>query len=52
MVVEIKKDNKTYFKCENCSFVYEKKELAEKCEEFCNKNGMCNSDLAKQAVKI
>jgi len=52
MVKEITKNNKTYFMCEACNMYYKTKELAQKCEDFCNKNHACSMEITKHAVKI
>ena len=49
---EIKKDGKTYYMCEACDMYYESKEIAQKCEDFCNKYKSCNLELIKYAVNI
>lgn len=45
MVKIIKKDNKNYYQCEECGYLYEEKEWAEKCEEWCSKNKSCNLEI-------
>jgi hypothetical protein len=52
MVKEIKKDNKVYFQCEECGFVYENREWAEKCENWCKEYHSCNIEITKRAVQI
>jgi hypothetical protein len=39
------------FKCEECGFHYEEKELAEKCEEFCREKGVCNFDITTESLE-
>jgi len=51
MVKEIKKEDKVYFMCEACNMYYETKELAQKCENFCNKNHSCSLEITKHAVQ-
>jgi hypothetical protein len=51
MVKEIKKYGKIYFQCEECSFLYEKRRLAEKCEAYCKKHNSCSLEITRQAVK-
>ena len=38
MVKELRQDNKAFFACEACSFVYKERELAEKCQKACDRN--------------
>ena len=52
MVKEITKDGKKYFQCESCGFLYEDKELAQKCEDFCNKYHSCSLEITKHAVEL
>jgi hypothetical protein len=51
MVTKKDKDGRTLFLCESCEFFYEDKELAEKCEAWCNEYKSCNLDIIKKAVK-
>lgn len=52
MVKSIKKDGKEYYQCEECNFFYKEKELAQKCEDYCNKYHSCSLEITKYAVKI
>ena len=52
MVKEVENKNKKYYQCENCKFHFEDKNIAQKCEDFCNKNNSCNVDIIKYAVKL
>ena len=52
MVKKIEKEGKKYFTCEECEFIYEDKELAEKCETWCKENHSCNLEITKHAVQI
>jgi|TARA_Y100000310_G_scaffold238535_1_gene241942 hypothetical protein len=51
MVKELNKDGKEYFQCEECSFFYEDRESAEKCEKWCKEKHSCNIEITKYAVK-
>jgi len=51
MVKEITKNNKTYYQCEACGFFYKEREIAQKCQDFCNKYKSCNLEIIKYAVK-
>ncbi|BFI73797.1 hypothetical protein YN1_7840 [Nanoarchaeota archaeon] len=46
MVVQIGE----YWGCEECHNVYESKELAEKCEEWCKEHKSCNLEIVKQSI--
>jgi hypothetical protein len=52
MVKEIKKSKNNYYVCEECSFAYKEKQLAEKCEEWCKKHHSCNIEITKNSIKI
>ena len=52
MVEEIKKEDKTYYACPICKFAYEDKELAGKCEAYCDEHKSCSLVITKHAVKI
>jgi len=52
MVKEIEHKGKKYFQCEICKMYYAKKELAQKCEDFCRENNACNMEIISQAVKL
>lgn len=52
MVKEVDKNGKKYFQCEICKFYYKTRELAQKCEDFCNKYKSCSIEITKHAVKI
>jgi len=52
MVKETKKDNKTFYICEECRFAYESKELAEKCQAWCDEHHSCNLMITKNAVQF
>ncbi|MBS3101921.1 hypothetical protein J4458_00560 [Candidatus Woesearchaeota archaeon] len=52
MVKTIEKNNKKYFQCEICGFVYKTKELAQKCEVWCEKYKSCNVEITKYAVSL
>jgi len=43
---------KEVYVCEACNFLYSKKELAEKCEEWCNKYKSCNMQITKSSIGI
>jgi len=40
-----------YFMCEECNMYYKTKELAQKCENFCNKYHSCSLEITKHAVQ-
>jgi len=52
MVKEIKKNSKKYYECEACNMYYESREMAQKCEDFCNKYKSCDLEIIKHAVEI
>lgn len=51
MVKEEEYKGKTIFVCEACGFGYETKEMAQKCEDYCNKNHSCSLEITKLAIR-
>ena len=51
MVKEKIKNNKKYYICEECSFAYNDKKWAQKCQNWCKKYNSCNIEITKHAVK-
>lgn len=51
MVKALIKNNSKLWVCEACSFAYKKKEVAKKCEAFCNKHHQCSLEIIRYAVK-
>ncbi len=52
MVKVIVKNNKKYYSCNICKFVYIDKNVAEKCEEWCSTYESCSLEITKNAIKI
>ena len=52
MVKEIENQGRKVYQCEECEFLYEDKDWADKCEEWCRENHSCNMEIIKHAVKI
>jgi Zn finger protein HypA/HybF involved in hydrogenase expression len=52
MVKKVIKKDKRYFMCEACNMFYETEELAQKCENFCNKHKGCSLEITKHAINI
>ena len=52
MVKEIRQGNMVYYACDECSFAYETKELAQKCEDWCKKHHSCSLEITKHAVNL
>ena len=52
MAKEKEVNGKKYYQCEICLFYYETRELAQECEDFCNKHHACSIEITKHAVKI
>lgn len=50
MVKLVEKENKKYFVCEECGFVYDDEELAQKCQEWCARHQSCNLEITGKAV--
>lgn len=51
MPEEIQRGDKKYYKCEECSFLYLDREMAEKCQEWCSEHKSCNLEITKHAVQ-
>ena len=51
MVKQIKKQEKTFYQCEECKLIYRDKIWAEKCEDWCKENNSCNIEITKHSVK-
>ncbi len=45
MVKDVDKNGKTVFACEECGYVYEEKEWAEKCQDWCHRSQSCNLEI-------
>ncbi len=52
MVKELRKDDKTYYICEECGFAYEQKERAEQCQQWCKEHQSCNLEITQHAVPL
>lgn len=50
MVNEISRDGKPYYRCEECSFTYDDRELAQTCEAWCREHNSCNLEITRKAV--
>ncbi|MEM5815331.1 MAG: hypothetical protein QXD89_02495 [Candidatus Aenigmatarchaeota archaeon] len=48
----IEKESKKYYQCEECGHIYEREELANKCEEWCKEHKSCNLEIVKESVNI
>ncbi len=52
MVKEVKDKEKTLYICEACGLACEKREWAEKCQEWCQEHQSCNIEIMAPAVPI
>ena len=52
MVKEIGKNDKEYYKCGSCGFLYKGEEIAEKCQAWCDEHQSCSLEITKHAVEI
>ncbi len=50
MVKIIQENNKTHYQCEACGFLYQDKEIAQKCEDWCREKKSCNLEIIKQGI--
>lgn len=51
MVQIIGKEDKKYYKWEECGLLYANKEIAETCQAWCSEHKSCNLEIIKFAVK-
>ena len=51
MVKEIEYQDKEHYYCEECKLVFEDKNWAEKCEEWCKENNSCNMQVTSHSIK-
>jgi len=51
MVQEIKKNNKVFYRCEDCDLYFKEKDLAQRCEDWSKKTKSCNLEIIKFALK-
>ncbi len=49
MAGTVQKDNKKLYQCEECSFHYEDREWAKKCEAWCREHKSCNIEITAHA---
>lgn len=52
MVKELRKDDSKLYVCEACGFAYKEKELAEKCQQWCEQHQSCNLEITQHAVPL
>ena len=41
---------KKIYVCEICNFAYEEKDIAEKCQKWCNEYKSCNLEITKHSI--
>ena len=52
MVKELRKNGETLYICEVCGLAYKEKELAEKCQSWCEQYHGCNLEIIQHAVPL
>jgi len=52
MVTEENLDGTLMYKCEKCGWVYPNIELAEDCQDWCEKHKSCNPKFTESAIKL
>ena len=52
MVEETNLEGEIVYKCEKCGWMYREKNVAEKCENYCEKHKVCNLEYQKYAIKL
>ena len=51
MIKEIEKKDGKIYQCGECGFLYEDKDIAEKCEAWCKEHKSCNLEIISNAIK-
>lgn len=51
MSERVKKEGRDFFRCEECGFHFESRELAERCEKSCSEQGVCSSEITAESVE-
>lgn len=52
MVKELRKNGDIFYLCEACKLAYLEKELAERCQRWCEQYQSCNLEIVRYAVPI
>lgn len=50
MVAELVRGEKVFYKCEECDFTYNSKELSQSCEAWCKEHSSCNLEITRKAI--
>ncbi len=50
MVKELQRDDNVVYACEECGFVYEDREWAEKCQAFCAEHQACSIEITQHGA--
>lgn len=50
MVKILIQDDKKFYQCEECGFLYEDREWADKCEGWCKKHKSCNLNITSHGI--
>ena len=51
MVRIIQEEGKQTYRCDECGFLYEDKEIADKCEAWCKEHHSCNLEITAHALE-
>ena len=51
IIKNMKEVNLNRYKCRECGLIYNIKDWAEKCENWCKENKSCNLEITKHAIK-
>jgi len=52
MAEEENLEGQIVFKCMKCGWLYKNRNMAEKCEEWCERHNSCDLEITKYAIKI
>ena len=51
-VKETQRDGRTLYVCEECGFVYQEREWAEKCQDWCREHQSCNLEITQHGEPL
>ena len=51
MVKQLTESDQKLYLCDACGFRYKDPEIAQQCEDYCNKHQSCSREITKYAVR-
>ncbi len=52
MVKELIREGETLYVCDACGLAYKERELAERCQSWCEQTQSCNLEITQKAVPL